>query len=516
MPPRRRRNNAADSPPPDPAHSPPSPIRSHEAAPSSITSGPDNSSSGLAPDAEADPPPPRFFNTTFTTYRVSPLYLERHQPLSPPRLRALAWRLRDTLVGDVVRGVQVGLEGDAAATASLGRSGALEAVEFRWVDVRRILGDGGAPRRQRSLELGASDDGEQARGEGLNALCVELRYENTHFCALLLPDLAREDRDAPDSRSQPSWTWQANRDGDKSQASGVDSNAFLHLPLLLFRMPAPLKSVIIDFLSTTFDCRISPLALGTRTLVGSLEAWLRNTGLATSNQPPALTKDILLLLGFHLEPPEPRLGESGRDDGSGDDGGEAREPASAQLGLKTIDVAIPAADVRRFLRVGERLASERPQAAAAGGKRKAGATTVLSDEQQARRRRKLAGGRDEEGWGWRRQNPGRDRDANGTADDAIDQPFTEALAIYLRHHLGLDLFHPGVRVQRAACDGFVISEGRLKVFAPTRSRRGAGGDEGEADGEAAAAWVLVRSLVRKARGRPGWGAGATAAMVLAK
>ncbi|OTA63350.1 hypothetical protein K449DRAFT_381846 [Hypoxylon sp. EC38] len=474
MSPRRRKRNEAASPSPssDPEPSPRG-SSTPPASPSAISSHDDSE-------------PPRFFNTTFTTYRISPLYVGK-QTLTPARLQVLSRRLRDALVGDVVRGVQVGLESDNAA---LGRTGALYAVDWRWVGAERILGPRRSDRREGSVELGndASGNNERPGSTRRRLLCIELRYENARFAAMLLPDLA-EDDDSPASNYPPSWTWQTNDSGT------VDRTAFIHLPLLIFRMPAPLKSVLVDFLSSTFDCRIHPLALGTRTLIDSWETWLSNNNFINGRR--ALGKDALITLGFHIEPPEPKSqGSSGNDDGEGEVKDQSQKhPEPLHIGLKTIDITIPAVDVHRFLRVGEKLNEQTPTTNTK--KRKADSKTTLSDEQQSRRRRKLAGGRDEEGWGWRSQA----HDNNeGQQPETTGQPFTEALAVYMWHHLGLDMFHPGVRVQRVACDGFALSEGRLKVFASGGSARGREGDD-----EESAVWKLMRDLVWKARGNMGWG-----------
>ncbi|KAI1371424.1 kinetochore complex Sim4 subunit Fta1-domain-containing protein [Hypoxylon crocopeplum] len=473
MPPRRLKHAGA-SPSPSPV---PEPLSPRSDVPSSASPSADLSHDDLEPS--------RFFNTTFTTYRVSPLYVGK-QTLNTARLQLFSRRLRDVLVGDVVRGVQVGLESDAAA---LGRTGALLAVEWRWVDVALVLGE--TDRQAGSVELGNNDDGDNESDDQRKrlVLCLELRYENARFSALLLPDLGGDD-ESRDSAYQPSWTWQEN--DSTTQTDEVDQSAFIQLPLLLFRMPAPLKSVLIDFLSSTFDCRISPLALGTRTLMKSWEDWL-----ADSRR--SLSRDILLTLGFHVEPPKPKPRSLEHDDdGVVDNEGPARKQDTPHLGMKSIDIGIPALQVRRFLRMGRGLDNELQ---AIGAKRKADATTTLSDEQQSRRRRKLAAGEGEEGWAWRSQSHKNDNRETET----IDQPFAEALATYLWHHLGLDMFHPGVRVQRVACDGFALSEGRLKVFPPPRS----GANE-----EESAAWKLMRGLVRKARGRPGWNSVMTTRTIL--
>ncbi|KAF3065916.1 putative siroheme synthase protein [Daldinia childiae] len=477
MPPRKRKNKEAvqsvaeppsPSPDPDPERSPPG----SDASPTS----PASPSADLSHN---DSEPPRFFNTTFTTYRVSPLYVGK-QKLTPARLQLLSKRLRDALVGDVVRGVQVGLDSDA----ELGRTGALYAVEWRWIDAEKILG---GSRREGSVELGERQMRADAGGKQ-RVLSIELRYENARFSALLLSDLS-EDESIPGSNYQPSWTWQTDNNSGPRLGED-DQTAFLHLPLLLFRMPAPLKSVLIDFLSNTFDCRVSPLALGTQTLVSSWEAWLSDNHSRRTRYVPS--KNTLITLGFHIEPKEPRGQSNGNelDDTSEQDQGQKRD--LPHIGIKTIDITIPASDVYRFLRVGEKLDSK-PATAVITRKRKTDAQTTLSDDQQSRRRRKLAGGKDEEGWAWRRQYHG---SMEGEAEEnIIKQPFADALAAYMWHHLGLDMFHPGVRVQRVACDGFALSEGRLKVFTPVRGH-GSDGDEQESS-----TWKLVRGFGARAKGR---------------
>ncbi|XDG09774.1 hypothetical protein ABKA04_009389 [Annulohypoxylon sp. FPYF3050] len=488
MPPRRRKPTPPASPPPALSPSPPG-SDARSASPSAI----DDS---LTNDAAE---PPRFFNTTFTTYRVSPLHLGA-QGLPPARLDLLSRRLRDVLVGDVVRGVQVGLENDSSG--ALGRTGALYAVEWRWIDGEHILGD--RVGREGSVELGTGNE-TAGKKSGKRVMCIELRYENARFNALLLPDLGG-DEESDGSDKQPSWTWSGDGDTTNGRKSEGDKTAFLHLPLLLFRMPAPLKSVLVDFISSTFDCRISPLALGTRSLITSWEGWLSDNG--SNNGRKALSKDVLITLGFHIEPPEQEpkaTGLVGASEGQ-DDEDQAQKPEQPQLGLKSIDITIPAADVHRFLRAGERLDSGSPSADVK--KRKADATTALSDAQQSRRRRKLAGGKDEEGWAWRAHSRDNENENGKDAQSqTIEQPFTEALAEYLWRHLGLDMFHPGVRILRVACDGFALSDGRLKVFPPGRRR----GDEDE---EESAVWKLMRGLVQRAKGRSTWGADAIKGLVV--
>ncbi|KAI3319492.1 hypothetical protein HD806DRAFT_261474 [Xylariaceae sp. AK1471] len=459
MPPRKRGRPAAVEPEPEPE-----PVRDDDTD--------QDEQDSLLQNNEDQQGQIRFFNTTFSTFRVSPLYIGR-QALTKAGLAILSRRVRDTLVGDVVRGVQVGLEGDA----TLGRAGALERVEWRECDMQAIiptLADNDMGKRETSKARGKRAVGRTRRRiEARQLLCLELEYENVTFSALMLPSLDdTPDKERGDDESRlrgaPSWTGMGNTGAAENEDQ--DSNAFAHFPLLLTRMPAPLKAVLVDFLSSTFDCRISPLHLGTRTLIRSWERWIQDSGVARGK---VLNKDVALTLGFHLEPKD-----------------NERKGEPAQLGLKTIDVVVPAEEVRRFLRVGKI-----PEHNSNGDGRKRPADDTVMERERVRRR-KLGGGKDEEGWAWRealRQNQDNNNNDNNDGLDTFDQPFADALARYLDHHLALDMFHPGVRVLRVVCDAFALSEGRMKVFAPP--------SRGQTGGETGAVETFVRDLVRRAQGR---------------
>ncbi|KAI0127253.1 kinetochore complex Sim4 subunit Fta1-domain-containing protein [Xylariales sp. AK1849] len=410
------------------------------------------------PKPEADAPePPSFFNATFSPHRVSPLHIGE-TPLSRARLATLSRRLRDTLVGDVVRGVQVGLGVTGDGDATLGRAGALEDVDWRWVGIEQLLGNN--PSREGSADLGGNGDEGEGGGASSKALSVELRYENSVFSALMLPEPSKT---TPSANEQ--WTSHPTI-STRERSASTSFEPFAHLPLLLLRMPAPLKSVIVDFFCRTFDCRISPLRLGTRTLVSSWEGWLANSGVVNRG---ALSKDVGLTLGFYTAPEPRNIAVADGEDGEG------RGKEQVQLGLKAIDIIIPAEEVSRFVRTGEQ-----------SGERN---MTSFIDSISPSRRRRLADGKDEEGWTWR---------YNGTSpflsdnkNQAWEQPFTEALYQYLLHNLALELFHPGVRILRIACDCFILSEKRIKIFAPS--------DAGDSGGGNTAVWRLVDGLAKKAR-----------------
>ncbi|TRX93568.1 hypothetical protein FHL15_005540 [Xylaria flabelliformis] len=440
----------------------------------------------------------KFFNTTFSTFRISPLYIAQNN-LTPAGLKTLSRRLRDTLVGDVVRGVQVGLEGD---NATLGRLGILERVEWRECSLATILPSLAEEEersenetRHRRRRGGGNQKGRRKRLQETrrrHLLCLELEYEKATFSALLLPSLDEkekergfnnnDDYDDDDNgesplQNHPSWTQNSTNPKDEKDTS----KAFTHYPLLLTRMPAALKSVVVDFLSSTFDCRISALRLGTRSLIRSWEKWIGGAREKT------LSKDVALTLGFHLEPSK-----------TGDDEERPHAPPVA-LGLKTIDVVVPADEVRRFLRAGRKGIADL-DGGTKSRKRPSDLTASEREEENERfRKRKMGGGRDEEGWWWISQPQSKTPNNPNEQDQESEttffpQPFTTALATYLSHHMALDLFHPGVRILRVVCDAFALSEGRVKVFAP----RGGGEEEVE---------VFTRDLIRLAQGRD-WGADA--------
>ncbi|PON27578.1 hypothetical protein TGAM01_v203345 [Trichoderma gamsii] len=355
---------------------------------------------------------PQFFNTTFSTHRVSPLFTGA-QKLDQARLDRLAHRLRDTLVGDVVRGVQIGLE---ATDTPTGQVGPLKAVTFRWFQAEDILGD-------KAENWGELSD-EQKRG-----LWIEMRHENAAYVALLLPGFSRS-RQGSSINIAAAKSW--NMGFDTPDMGEADGSQFLRLPLLLLRMPQALKAVIGEWLSTTFDCRVTKLNLGTRTLVSILESWIPQTGL------PRADSDLVLTLAFNAPVTDPGREAVLRPDGDLDedeDEAEATEP-----GLRSMEISISASDLRRFLRAGKALQKTS----------NTGPGTALW-ERDDRERRRLAGSHIDDGWGWLKRK------------DGSEYPLMEALASHLNHHMALNLFHPGVRVIQVSCGGFFLSQSRIKI-----------------------------------------------------
>lgn len=501
------------------------PTRTKRPSDQTVTSSSSSHPSSYALDDDDDAPP--FLNTTFTTHRVSPLYVGPH-PLTQDRLHVLSQRLRDLVVGDVVRGVEVGLD-RGADDAAMRRAGALETVAMGWVRLEALVGsyvgdqeeeEQQQQQKQRQQQQQHADGAGDVSGVSLDsgggsagspgkrrALQIVLQYENAECAALLLPAL--RPTAAPTRVDAPSEEQEQQEAGPRTDASAGASTSlfgfaasrpgggdqddadFLRLPLVLLRMPAPLRTVLLDFISRTFDCRVSSLSLGTRTLVGALERWMGDSGVPTRGP---LAKDVVLSLGFYgptvtrqQRLPQKEAAPTAEADG-GDEAGRARAQDSA-LGVKSIDAIIPNQDLRRFVRVGSGSATSRNAA-------KAGAGHARDVFGHAKRRR-LGGDKDEESWTWRRWDVDGSTKQPGTDQaDVRPQPFTEALAQYVRENLALDMFHPAVRVTKIACGGFVLSEGRVKIFGVVPR-----GDEdvGMSATAQRALWAVLEALLERAQ-----------------
>lgn len=329
----------------------------------------------------------------------------------------------------MVRGVYVGLE---PGQAELGKAGSLESVALRWVRMGDILSQEHQDRRSPSHDLSSNAPLDSA-GLGpyatKKAIWIDIQYENAECTGMLLPNLSSED-----DRDLPNQTWAAS-------GGQIVPEHFLQLPLLLLRMPAPLKTIVIEWLCSAFDCRISSLTLGTRSLVSILETWLRDAVFPSRG---VAGKDVVLTLGFSL----PQLQESTAED---------EEPEKVSVGVRSLDITIAASDVQRFIKAGEAMAHEPNQT---------GPTPWTGD---AKTRKWLSGNNDDDGWAWK-QPQRQPQNQNQETDGDAPQPFVDAVARYLDRHLALNLFHPSVRVQKVATPGFVLTESRVKVFGTEDAR----------------------------------------------
>ncbi|KAJ0118561.1 siroheme synthase [Diaporthe amygdali] len=515
-PPKRSRPSRPQSPPPSPTPKTHTTTNADTAThPNVQASSPSHpSTSFISADDDARRLSP-FLNTTFSTHRLSPLYIGS-QPLTQDRIHTLSRRLRDFLVGDVVRGVEVGLDrsGDDGAMA---RAGALEAVAIAWVTLDSLVGSYAGQTRslnERDADpepaMGSSAHDEAGDMSGLStstavpaspgkrrALQISLQYEHAECAALLLPS-PKGIANSEDAATPGSLSNFANGRPDENDPE------FLHLPLLLLRMPAPLKAAITGFLSRTFDCRISALSLGSRSLVRALETWAGELGVHANAYSP---KDVVITLGFYSPTVmrshtwlRPRQQQQQQQQGVTLDKHTEREEDDASgasetvLGVKSIDVIIPSADLRRFICAGKAGIAGQDNPSSRAGDRRKGSGEGDQDCYGEAKRRKLGGDKDEEGWAWR-QRPAVSKHSGSRLGSGSSQPFTEALAQYIQHQLSLDMFHPAVRISKIACGGFVLSEGRVKLFGVAPSMEG---DNVIPDTIQRAVWGVLDVLLNRA------------------
>ncbi|KAF1838962.1 hypothetical protein BDW02DRAFT_564564 [Decorospora gaudefroyi] len=235
----------------------------------------------------ADIPPYPLYNTTYTLYRLSPLH-HGEMPLladaSRSSLGTHALRLKEQLKGDSVRGVQV----DFAAAQDTARLGPLD--ECRW----KLLGDEDAwidGHLTQSPRLPVSPPSPLSSIRGLH---ITLAYERQAYSALLLRD----------------------------PAVTAPPHGFTSLPLLLVKMPGPIREVFLNYLRTAFDAHVGPLRLPSSFIASGLETYLDHLATRTSTHS---IQDVIRQLHIQLAfPPTTSL-------------------------LKHLDVTIAAADVAGFV-----------------------------------------------------------------------------------------------------------------------------------------------------------------------
>jgi hypothetical protein len=196
----------------------------------------------------ADIPPYPLYNKTYNLYRISPLHHGETPLLADRTLRTHAKRLKEQLKGDNVRGVQVDFAG-AKDTAKLGPldecSWELIGDEDAWIDRHRQSVD------PEASQLSSVLSPERARG-----LEVSLEYEKQSYNALLLRD--------PGATSSP--------------------EGFTSLPLLLVKMPGPIREIFLNYLRATFDAHVAPLRLPSPFVTSSLETYFAHLAARTSTQ----------------------------------------------------------------------------------------------------------------------------------------------------------------------------------------------------------------------------------------
>lgn len=188
--------------------------------------------------------PQSLLKTSWTIHRLSPLHHRKEFRTlvdNPDALKTYSKRLRNLLTGDVLRGVQVGLSGSDASSDVLSKAGALKECLWgliptwsHWNEDQSVLED---PDQEQLLV---------SAGDCLGIL-VTLEYEHVTYKAALLA--------GPDG-------YHENREGST------------YLPVLLTRLPNPLRNTFVSFLSANFDAFCSVIRLPSNFLCAALETYI--------------------------------------------------------------------------------------------------------------------------------------------------------------------------------------------------------------------------------------------------
>jgi hypothetical protein len=251
------------------------------------------------------------YNTTFSLYRVSPLYTGSDFSLNNATLSQHARRFRDILAGEVLRGVRVGLGQDDNVLA---RAGALQTVTWKLLPEEEAWA---------AEEETDSENEDTTISLAVNrGMLVTVTYEKMAYRAVLL-------------RARPEGNFDETVDSAREGDDG-----FKHFPLLLSKMPGPLRETFADYLSTTFDSRVSPLRLSSTYLTGTFEKYLADISIGEdgevldaaerSRSLRNFIKETAVYLGFDLP------------DGS--------------ASLKAIDIQIAREDLPRIITKGKQIA----------------------------------------------------------------------------------------------------------------------------------------------------------------
>ena len=228
------------------------------------------------------------YDSTFQLYRLSPLY-DGHSPLLD-NLDLHTRRLRQLLSGNGPAAINSADDLNARSNSGHLKSCSWELLgdESQWERAHQEEPD------EDEISMVGEVSSRDARGTHVN-----LEYDRGKHHAVLL--------------------------GDPSKKHSI--SGFTNLPLLLVRMPADLRSILLNYLTTTFDTRISPMKLRSAFLTSSLESILERDGGAAGAQSDSVVKGLQLQLSF---------------------------PSVTPM-LKTMDISITDDDLREFLNQGNKL-----------------------------------------------------------------------------------------------------------------------------------------------------------------
>jgi len=250
------------------------------------------------------------FNTTFHLQRATALHISGSDQdiASEANLKYHSNRLTNLIRGDVLRGVRVHND-KSDETSSNATGGVLEKVTFE---------------KYSTNQSGAISN------DGVYGILIKFNYIKKSYTALLL-------RDGNTINMQTRTT----RRTTMRQPVGDNSNYY---PLLVHHLPASITSIFLDYLTTTFDCHISPLHTSSDFAMRVLESYLKLYA------PPQQYDDTWQLqpskdISLTFESP-PRFIKS--------EGKEVEEDTKKMQTLRTMTLLIPKNDIPGFLFHGQK------------------------------------------------------------------------------------------------------------------------------------------------------------------
>lgn len=232
------------------------------------------------------------YDTTFSLYRVSPLYTGNSAPLDNRQLSFHARQFQEILEGEVLRGVQVRT---ATEKDLIFLNGPLKSVDWSVFHEEYIF----------------FQDNQHATTEGDNrVMMLTVSFDKVVYRAIFLQHIDRNGVGA-----------------GKSQAG------FHHFPLLLLKMPTSIRKIFMEYVATEFDARLSSLVLSQKCLTNAFERYIAklynydsddaSKDLGIGSNLSNIIKDTFVRIGFDLP--------------------------NGSTSLRTIDVKIPREDVAQLI-----------------------------------------------------------------------------------------------------------------------------------------------------------------------
>ncbi|KAL4765367.1 uncharacterized protein BDW70DRAFT_62703 [Aspergillus foveolatus] len=238
--------------------------------------------------------PHHLLNTSWTSHRLSPLHYEINKNAESyslltnrTALDTYAARLRGYLTNSLAVAGAPTLQHDPATSATLGalQSCTWEAISsLSFLDANMISQYGGE---------GAFEQNEEEPA----GLLITLTYENATYKAALL-SAGSVSRNQSQNQEQLQKQRKRKRGRPSLKSSITTVSASTHLPLLLTRLPKPLRESFFSFLGSNFDTYVSALRISSQGLCGILESYL--SGLTPAGAVNADVEEIMRELHITL------------------------------------------------------------------------------------------------------------------------------------------------------------------------------------------------------------------------